>query len=176
MNPLHVDWHGVLVPTVGLLELFIRGTVMYLVILAAMRTLRRQKGTLSGADLLVVILVADAAQNAMSAQYNSLTEGLVLVATIYFWEFALDMLAFRYPAVRNLLNEPPLLLVKEGQLQRQNLRKEMLTKDDVMEQLREQGVDDIAQVKQCSLESDGHFSVIKFGEDRPNARPRALAT
>ena len=175
MNPLHIDWHGVFVPTVGLAEQFVRGTVMYLAILAAMRMLRRQKGTLSSADLLVVILVADAAQNAMSAQYNSLTEGLVLVGTIYFWEYSLDMLAFRYTAVRKFLNEPPLLLVKEGKLQRQNMRKEMLTKDDVMEQLREQGVDDITQVKQCALESDGHFSVIKVDDDRRDVHQPAHA-
>lgn len=137
---------------------------MYLGILALMRTLRRQKGTLSSADLLVVILVADAAQNAMSAQYNSVTEGIVLVVTIYFWEYVLDMLAFRFPAFHKLLNDPPLPLIKDGRLQRHNMRKEMLTKDDVMEQLREQGVDDIAQVTRCTLESDGHFSVIKTGE------------
>ena len=172
MNPLHIDWHGVWVPTVGLLELFFRGTVMYLGILAAMRMLRRQKGALSSADLLVVILVADAAQNAMSAQYNSLTEGIVLVSTIYFWEYVLDALAFRFPAFRKLLNDPPLPLVKDGKLQRQNMRKEMLTRDDVMEQLREHGVNDIAQVKQCALESDGHFSVIKLGDDDGGNLPR----
>lgn len=172
MNPLHIDWHAVLVPTVGLLELFVRGTVMYLGILAAMRMLRRQKGALSSADLLVVILVADAAQNAMSAQYNSITEGIVLVGTIYFWEYLLDALAFRFDFFRKLLTEPPLPLVKNGKLQRQNMRKEMLTKDDIMEQLREHGIDDIADVKQCALESDGHFSVIKFDDDDGDNVPR----
>lgn len=170
MNPFHVDWRGVFVPTVGLAELFVRGTGMYLCILAAMRALRRQKGALNTADLLVLIVVADAAQNAMAAQYTSLTEGVVLVATIFFWDYALDALAFRFAFFRKLLNDPPLPLVKDGKLQRKNMRREMLTKDDVMEQLREHGIDDISLVRQCCLESDGHFSVMKYrtaDEDDP---------
>ena len=176
MNPLHIDWHAAFVPTIGLLELFLRGSVMYLAILAAMRMFRRQKGSLNGADMLVILLVADAAQNGMSAQYNSITEGLVLVGTIYFWEYVLDSLAFRSPTFHKILNEPPLPLVKDGKLQRQNMRKEMLTREDVMEQLREQGVDDLSQVRHCALESDGHFSVIKVNDDGHRVRKRAQGT
>ena len=165
MNPFYVNWPAMFVPTVGLAELFVRGSVMYLGILAAMRILRRQKGALSTPDLLVLIVVADAAQNAMSASYTSLTEGLVLVGTIYLWDFVLDSLSFRFSSIRKLLNEPPLPLVKEGKLQRQNMRKEMLTTEDIMEQLREHGIDDMSLVKQCTLESDGHFSVVKFDNE-----------
>jgi uncharacterized membrane protein YcaP (DUF421 family) len=162
MNPFDIDWRAVFVPTVGLAELFVRGSAMYLGILAAMRILRRQKGALNTADLLVLIIVADAAQNAMSAEYTSLTEGIVLVGTIFLWDYALDSLAFRFKFFRKLLNDPPLPLVKDGKLQRRNMNKEMLTKEDVMEQLREHGVDDLSLVKQCCLESDGHFSVVTF--------------
>jgi len=171
MNPFHIDWRAMFVPTVGLAELFIRGSAMYLGILAAMRVLRRQKGALNTADLLVLIIVADAAQNAMSAGYTSLTEGLVLVGTIFLWDYALDSLAFRFEFFRKLLNDPPLPLVKEGKLQRSNMRKEMLTKEDVMEQLREHGIDDLLLVKQCCLESDGHFSVVKFEADGEQVPP-----
>ena len=84
MHPiLEIDWHAVLVPTVSLLELVLRGSLMYLGILAALRIFRREAGALSTADLLVIVLVADAAQNAMASQYDSVTEGLVLVATIF---------------------------------------------------------------------------------------------
>jgi uncharacterized membrane protein YcaP (DUF421 family) len=162
MHPiLDVDWREMLVPTVGLLELVLRGSAVYLTILVAMRVLRREAGALSTADLLVVVLVADAAQNAMASEYHSITEGVVLVATIFGWNFLLDWLGYRYPRVYRLLNPPPLLLVKDGRLQRRNLRSEMLTLDDLREQLREQGVEKLAQVKRCYLESDGRLSVIR---------------
>src|SRR5512133_1456143 len=98
MHPiLDIDWHGLLVPTVSLLELVLRGSAMYLAILVLMRVLRRAAGALSTTDLLGVVLVADAAQNAMASAYDSVTEGAVLVATIFGWNYLLDWLAFRYP-------------------------------------------------------------------------------
>jgi uncharacterized membrane protein YcaP (DUF421 family) len=70
-----IDWHGMFVPTMSLVELVIRGTVLYFAIFGFMRLFRRQAGALSMADLLVIVLVADAAQNAMASDYHSITEG-----------------------------------------------------------------------------------------------------
>jgi uncharacterized membrane protein YcaP (DUF421 family) len=178
MHPIfEVDWHNLLVPTVSLLELVLRGSAIYLGILVLMRVLRREAGALSTADLLVVVLVADAAQNAMASEYHSITEGAVLVATIFGWNYLLDWLAFRYPWVHSLLHPAPLLLVKDGRVQRRNLRSEMLTLDDLKEQLREQGVAELAQVKRCYLEPDGHLSVIKqSGEDQSRTERREAVT
>ena len=87
------DWRQMFVPSVSPLELVIRGSIMYLAILAAMRIFRRQAGSLNTADLLVVVLVADAAQNGMASEYKSVTDGLVLVGTIYAWNYLLDAAA-----------------------------------------------------------------------------------
>jgi uncharacterized membrane protein YcaP (DUF421 family) len=172
-----VDWQKLLVPTVSLLELVLRGSAIYLAILVLMRVLRREAGALSTADLLVVVLVADAAQNAMASEYHSITEGLVLVATIFGWNYLLDWLAYRYPRIHSILHPPPLLLVKDGRAQRRNLRSEMLTLADLKEQLREQGVAELAQVKRCYLEPDGHLSVIKqSGEDQSRTERREAVT
>jgi uncharacterized membrane protein YcaP (DUF421 family) len=169
-----IDWHQMFVPSVSLLELVLRGSIMYLTILAAMRLFRREAGSISTADLLVVVLVADAAQNGMASEYHSVTEGLVLIATIYGWNYLLDIGAYRYPRIHRLLNPPPLSLVRDGIVQRKNLRLEMLTVDDLMEQLREQGVEHLHEVKSCCLEGDGHLSVIrrKDGDDQRPQRKR----
>lgn len=156
-----IDWNRLLVPTVSLLELVLRGSIMYLLIFAAMRILRRESGTLSTADLILVVLVADAAQNGMASEYGSITEGAVLVATIFAWNYGLDWLGFRYRWAHRLLNPSPLLLVRDGNIMRKNLRSEMLTLDDLREQLREQGIEDVAEVKQSYLEADGRLSVIR---------------
>ena len=158
---LAIDWRTLLVPSVSLLELILRGSVMYLFILGVMRLFRREAGALSLADLLVIVLVADAAQDAMTSSYHSLPEGLVLVATIFSWNYLLDWLGYRYRWAHRLLHPPPLLLVENGRINRRNLRAEMLTFDELRSHLREQGVEDVAEVRRCYLEPDGHLSVIK---------------
>jgi uncharacterized membrane protein YcaP (DUF421 family) len=158
---LDIDWHGMFVPTVSLLEIILRGSAVYLSIFFFLRVFRREAGAISTTDLIVIVLVADAAQNAMSAEYHSVTEGLLLVATIFVWNYGLDWLGFRYPWVHRILNPKPLLLISEGRIQRRNLRAEMMTREDLMEQLREQGIEDVGQVKRCYLEADGRLSVIK---------------
>ena len=166
-----IDWNKLLVPTVHPLEIVLRGSVMYVLILALMRLLRRDPGALSTPDLLVIVLVADAAQNAMASEYHSLTEGVVLVATIFAWNYGLDWLAFRYRWAHRLLNSPPLLLIKNGNVQRRNLRSEMLRESDLAEQLRLQGVDDFAKVKRAFLEPDGHLSVIRYPDEDEDGPP-----
>jgi uncharacterized membrane protein YcaP (DUF421 family) len=164
-----IDWRGLFIPTVSLLELVIRGSLVYLFILALLRIFRREAGALSIADLLVVVLVADAAQNAMAADYHSVTEGAVVIATIFGWNYVLDWLAFRSRWCYRLLHPPPLPLVKDGRIERRNLRAELLTVEDLMSLLREQGIDDLAKVKRAYLETDGHVSVIKK-DDSADAR------
>jgi len=164
-----IDWHGVFVPTGSLVELILRASIMYLLILAGFRIFRRDAGSLSVSDLLVVVLIADAAQNGMAGEYKSLTEGVIVVTTIFGWNYALDWLAYRFRLVHWLLHPPPLLLVRNGQLQHRNLRSEVITKEDLLAQLREQGVEEVASVKKCFLESDGKLSVIR-NEIEPSSR------
>ena len=172
MNTMQgIDWHGVLVPTGSVVELILRASIMYLLILAGFRIFRRDAGSLSVSDLLVVVLIADAAQNGMAGEYKSLTEGVVVVTTIFGWNYALDWLAYRFRLVHWLLHPPPLLLVRNGQLQHRNLRSEVITKEDLLAQLREQGVDEVASVKKCFLESDGRLSVIRSESEPSSQRP-----
>src|SRR4026207_919209 len=97
MEILNIDWHAVFVPTVSPLEIIFRGTLVYLLLFTVLRVLRREAGGLGIADVLVIVLIADASQNAMSNEYKSITEGAILVATILFWDFMLDFLAYRFP-------------------------------------------------------------------------------
>ena len=81
------------------LEIVIRGTVVYLALYFMLRVvLQRQSGTTGIADLLVIVLIADAAQNAMADDCTSVTDGLILVATIVGWSYLLDFLSYRSPA------------------------------------------------------------------------------
>lgn len=167
-----IDWHQMFVPTGSLLELVVRGSSMYLLILAGFRVFRRDAGSLSVSDLLVVVLIADAAQNGMAGEYKSLTEGVVIVATIFAWNYVLDWLAYRSRFVYWLLHPPSLLLIRNGQIQFRNLRSQLITKDDLLEQLREQGVESVERVKKCFLEGDGRMSVIREDDGEPTGRSK----
>ena len=162
MNTLfQIDWESAFVPSVAIAEIILRGTIVYLFLFAVFRVLRRGAGTIGISDLLVVVLVADAAQNAMASEYKSITEGLTLVATIIFWDYFLDWLGYRFPVVRRLVQPAPLLLVKDGRIQKRNLRQEMITEEELRGQLRKQGVESVEEVKQSYMEEDGHISVVK---------------
>ena len=166
-----IDWHSVFVPTVSPLEMFFRGTLVYLLLFGVLRLLRREAGGLGIADVLVIVIIADAAQNAMSSEYKSITEGAILVGTILFWDYALDYVGYRFPRFQRLIRPAPLLLIKDGKLQRKNMREEMITEEELLSQLREQGMESAAGVKQCYLEGDGHISVIKDEAEGDNHSP-----
>lgn len=159
---LHVDWQAMFVPAMGLADIVLRGTLMYLALFAILRFMaRRESGHFGPADLLVIVLIADAAQNALGAEYRSVTEGAVLVLTIVAWDYAIDWLAWRFPALQPILRAPPLKLIEDGRIIRKNLRTEMLTEEELMSQLREQGIEHVSAVKRARLEGDGRLSVIK---------------
>jgi uncharacterized membrane protein YcaP (DUF421 family) len=160
---LIIDWRSVFFPSAGVGEIFLRGTIIYLFLFFILRLLRREAGAIGISDLLLVVLIADAAQNAMSSDYKSVTDGLILVGSIAFWAYFLDWLGYRFPRFRRLLHSPPLTLIKDGRLQKRNLRQEMITEDELMGKLREHGIERIEEVKKAYLESDGRISVITAG-------------
>jgi uncharacterized membrane protein YcaP (DUF421 family) len=148
------------------MEIFVRGTFTYLALVALLRILKRESGALNVADLLVIVLLADAVQNGMSGDYHSVPDGLLLVTTILFWSFALDWLSYHSPGFRRLLNPPPTLLVKNGQLLPRNMRQELVTRSELMEHLREQGLDDVKRVRRAFVEGNGRISVITYDEEQ----------
>jgi uncharacterized membrane protein YcaP (DUF421 family) len=157
-----IDWGQIFKPDTSPLEIFIRGTIVYLALFAMLRlVLRRESGSVGMSDLLVLVLMADAAQNAMAGNYNSLPDGLLLVATIIFWSFALDWLGYHVTFMRRFVYPPPLLLVNDGKLNRRNMRKELITEEELMSQVRQQGIEDISDVQRACIEGDGQISIVK---------------
>jgi uncharacterized membrane protein YcaP (DUF421 family) len=110
--------------------------------------LKRQTGAVGIADLLVIVLIADAAQNAMGSAYRSITEGVLLVLTIVGWDYALDWSEYRFAWMRSLTRPSPLSLIKNGRVLRRNLESEMMTEDELLAELRKEGIDDLNQVVQ----------------------------
>jgi uncharacterized membrane protein YcaP (DUF421 family) len=156
------------------LELIARGTLMYWFLLLILRfVLRRDPGSLGVADILLVVILADASQNAMSGGYETVAEGWMLVATLVFWNYVLDWAASRWEWVHKLTEPPPLQLIRAGRLLHHNMRKQFLTREDLEAQLRQHGVEDIGRVRAAYLEGDGKLSVLTY---EPTERAPKKAT
>ena len=160
---MSVDWNSVFMPAIGIAEIIVRGTIMYLGLFAILRFMsRRQAGSFGPADLLVIVLIADAAQNGLGKEYSSVTEGLMLVLTIVAWEYIIDWLLYRFPKLRPILAAPPITLIENGRLNGKNIDSEMISEDDLRSQLREKEVLSYDEVRLAKLEGDGRLSVIKM--------------
>jgi len=150
-------------------ELFVRGTLIYWFLFAMFRfVLRRDAGGLGIADILLVVLIADASQNAMAGGYDSVSEGCVLVGTLIGWNYLVDWASFRWEVVRRLAEPTPLLLIDRGRVLARNLRREFVTRDELEAQLRLNGVGSLSNVRKAYLESDGRFSVVRYDSQHAN--------
>lgn len=157
-----VDWQSLFALNVPLLEIVVRGTAIYWFLFVLFRLLvRRELGAVGMADLLVLVIIADAAQNAMAGEYTTITEGMVLIATVMGWNVFIDGLVYRFPFARRLLQQRALCLVHNGRIQQHNLRKEFLSEDELRAKLREKGIRDPSEVERAYLEADGELSVLK---------------
>lgn len=160
------------------LEIIVRGSAVYWFLFLLFRfVLRRDVGSMAMADVLLVVLIADAAQNAMAGGYESITDGLLLVGTIAGWNYLVDWASYHFGAVRRIVEPPPLLLVDDGRLLRANLRRQLVTVDELRAKMREHGVERWDEVHKAYMESDGEITVLKRDnatQPEPQHRRRPL--
>lgn len=156
-----MDWQEAFTPTMSLLEAFTRGTAVFLILLVVLRIMRKQWGGISLADLLMIILIGNAVQNSIMADTKSITDGVLSALVIIGWSYALEYLGCVSSTWEKFIHPPPFLLMKEGEFLYKNMRREFITEDELMTQMREQGLEDRSKVKAAYLEGDGHISIIK---------------
>lgn len=167
----NIDWQAMFQPSISPAELFIRGSLIYIALFLLLRFVpNRMSGTLGTADMLMIVLLATSAQGAIAGNARSVTDGLLLVVTVIFWSFAFNWLGHRFPRFQRLIRPAPLTLVRDGILNHANMRRELITKGELMTQLREQGIADLGQVRAAFMEADGRISVIALDERHPAAR------
>lgn len=159
--------------TVSPLELVVRGSIIYFGLILTIRfLLRRDVGSMSMADVLFVVLIADAAQNGMAGEYRSIADAGVLIGTLVLWNLGLDWLSYRSATIRKLVVPPALPLVRNGRLVRANLRKEWITVEELQSKLREQGIQDLSVIELACLEPSGELGVVRNDGREPSTRGR----
>lgn len=152
--------------TMPIVELVIRGSVMFWFLVLVFRVvLRRDVGSMGVTDFLFVVLLGDAAQNGMIGEGTSASDGVVLISTLVFWNVLIDWATWRFPAFEKLFAAQRLCLVKNGRLNRRNMRREFISDAELMSKVREEGLEDLSRVKRMYLESDGEISLIRVSKD-----------
>lgn len=105
-------------------------------------------------------LLQDALADAMMGEAKGTLDILITVLVIILWDYLFNLAEYHFPRFRRIAQDSPTLLIHNGILLKDNLRKEMLTEQELAACLRKQGVSDIARVKQAILEVDGRISVV----------------
>lgn len=142
-------------------EIVLRTVIVYTVILAGLRlTGRRQMGQMTPFDLVVILLISNAVQNAMVGPDVTILGGLVAAAVLLVLNEILEWLTEKLPFLRRAVEGEPVLLVCDGQLQRDNMRREKISIEEVLESVREHGFERITDVHLAYLEVDGTVSIV----------------
>jgi len=171
MSQLDVDWKTVFATDIPLLETVVRGSVIYLAVFFLLRlSLRRTAGELTMLDFVFVLLAASAGADAMTGGSTSISNSIVLVATIVAWNYSLNSLGYFVPFIERLVSPSPLQVIRNGKVIRKNMRREFVTTEELHMQLREEGVENVEDVKAAFIEGDGNISVIPFQEGERPAR------
>lgn len=170
------DWAAIFAADAPLLGSFVRGSAVYLSLVALFRVvLRRQTGSIGLPDIMLVVLLSECVSSSLSAEAKSVPNGLVAVFALLFWSYVLDHLGHRWPWFQRLLEPRPLPLVRDGRPIRTHLDREGITDDELMAQVRAGGIDDLSRVKLATLEPDGNISVVERDDQEPQTQPAPLA-
>ena len=163
----------------ALLDIVLRCLIVFLTLLVGLRlTGKRQVGQLTPFDLLLLLLLANAVQNAMVGPDTSLVGGLVAAATLFAVNAVVARVARSSGVAERFLEGTPTILIRSGDILESNLSHEGITRAELLRALREHGVGDPAVVRSAILEVDGSISVLRNDEmpalEKPHHRIRGI--
>lgn len=159
-----IDWTTLFVPQNSILEVIARGTCIYLLLFVVLRFfMNRQAGAIGIPDLLVVVLIVEATTDALGRN-ESVTEAALLVVTVMGWSYFLQWLGWRFPALEFIISSPKVKLIENGKVLRRNMRRELVTDEELASMLRSQGIESVDKVKAAFIEGSGDISVICFDD------------
>lgn len=151
-----------MIGTTDVVDIVLRTAVVYAAVLLGLRLGgRRELGQLTPFDLVVVLLVANAVQNAMVGPDTTLLGGVVSAATLLVANAGVARLRLSSPRLQHLIEGVPVVLAQHGAFIEKNLKREGLTEEEVLAAIREHGeFADVSLIELAVLETDGSLSVV----------------
>jgi uncharacterized membrane protein YcaP (DUF421 family) len=156
---------NIFIPEVPLLEKIIRPLIVYIFLLIAFRIFgKRELGTLTPFDLIILLTIANVLQNAMIGADNSVTGGLIGASTMLLANWILARVTFRFPEIERIVEGEPTVLIQNGRILKGNLERELLTEDDLKVALRKNQVDleqELSTIRRVELDPDGSVTITR---------------
>lgn len=123
---------------------------------------KNQLSQLNAGDIVLLLLISNAVQNAMVGPNTSLWGGLIAALVLFLANFAVKKLIFRNQKFKYFLEDHPYILIRDGKIFSEILKKVQISEDELLETVHEHGVEKIENVKLAILEVDGNISVISM--------------
>lgn len=150
------------------MEIVYRAAVLYLFLFFLIRVLgKKELGQMSAFELVILLTMGDLVQQGVTQEDYSVTGAMLAIGTFGVLILIGSFVTFRFPRSRSILEGVPVVIARDGRLREDVMKLERLTDTEVHEALREQGIDDLADVRIGLLEADGKFSFITVSDHEP---------
>jgi uncharacterized membrane protein YcaP (DUF421 family) len=155
------------------LPIVISSVAVYLFIVMAIRLFgKKELSQLSVVDLVFILLISNSVQNAMVGSNTSLLGGLVAASALFVVNFVMKQVIYRFPSLSKYIQGEAIMLVYKGKIKIDNMHHSRITHDELLEAVREHGVESIADVDLAVLEVDGNISILSNDFNRRTSRKR----
>jgi uncharacterized membrane protein YcaP (DUF421 family) len=145
------------------MDIVFRAVFLFAFVFLVMRVIgRRELSSLTPFDLILLIVLGDAIQQALTQDDYSVTGALIVVSTLAVLQVLTSYLGFRFEKLRPLLEGDPIVIVQDGKPVEKNLRRERLAVDEVLEEARTQAqISSLDEIEWAILETSGNISFVK---------------
>jgi uncharacterized membrane protein YcaP (DUF421 family) len=151
-----------------MLIVFVRALILYSLVVIVMRIMgKRQIGQLQPFELVVAIMISELAAVPMQDTAIPLINGIIPILTLLIAQMLLSFISMLSVRARGVICGKPSILIENGKINEGNLRKDMYTLNDLLEQLRNSNIHNITDVEFAILETNGQLSVIPKSQKRP---------
>jgi uncharacterized membrane protein YcaP (DUF421 family) len=157
------------------LSIVISSVAVYLFMVFAIRLFgKKELSQLSVIDLVFILLISNSVQNAMVGNNTTLWGGLVAASALFIVNFLLKQAIYRFPSLSKFIQGEAIMLVYKGNIKIDNMHRTRITHEELMEAVREHGVDSISDVDLAILEVDGNISILSNDFHRKTYRKRKV--
>ena len=155
------------------MELVLRATVIYFFLWLVSRAVgRRELSELSAFELMMLVIIGDLVQQGVTQSDNSVTGAMLVVGTIACWTVIASYAAFRWKKVRPAIDGVAVAVIIDGHIIDEALRIERVSTDELLTEARNQGIDDVRDIRVALIEADGRFSFIKYDGEQQQPQER----
>ena len=143
------------------MDIVLRATAMFVLLYVLIRLLgKRELGQMTPFELVLLVVMGDLIQQGVTHNDFSLTGGMLAIGTFAFWALTLSWATYLVPKLKNALEGEPRVIVKNGKIIEANLRRDRLTRDEILSEMRLAGIGRLADVEWAILEPQGKISFI----------------